>query len=82
MIMNEEMITKESFDDGIIRNFNNLDVNIDDFGAVGNCTKTFSISSNPNEAMEIDGNDDTESFQKAVDYCIANKKRLILNTEY
>ena len=79
MIMNEEMITKESFDDGIIRNLNNLDVNVGDFGAVGNCVKMFGLSSNPNEVMEMSGNDDTESFQKAIDYCIANKKRLILN---
>lgn len=79
MIINEEMITRESFDDGIIRNINNLDVNIDDFGAVGDCVKMFSLSSNPDEVMEMSGNDDTEAFQNAVNYCIANKKRLILN---
>lgn len=79
MITNNELKRRESFECGVICDFNNLDVYTEDFGAVGDCIKDFGISQDVDLEMQMEGYDDTSAFKDAIDYCIKNKKRLVLD---
>ena len=62
-----------------IKNGENIGVCVEKFGAVGNCVKDFGVSQDANLEMQMEGHDDTQAFKDAIAYCIANKKRLVLN---